>query len=203
MNRSCDICCPSKAKAPRVVGFQATLNTSKRLGLNIQRSAFPVHSAICVQLCILLLFLVQTASIMDPLSIGSAVVGLIATAARVAPMLHHFVSHARDAPKSASQILEEMNSITSALEQLQVYLMGAYRTNAARRSMLSLRNIVATLTACVTTYSDLEFLVRKCMSDGKVKAFKWVMNESDVGGLLDRVQAHKLSLVFMLTILQW
>ena len=140
---------------------------------------------------------------MDPLSIGSAVVGLIATAARVAPMLHHFVSHARDAPKSASQILDEMNSITSALEQLQIYLMGAYKTNAIRRSMINLRNIVATLTSCVTTYSDLEFMVNKCMSNGEVKKFKWVINESDIEGLLNRVQAHKLSLVFMLTILQW
>ena len=142
---------------------------------------------------------------MDPLSIGSAVVGLIATAARVhvAPMLHHFVSHARDAPKSASQILDEMNSITAALEQLQIYLMGAYKTNAIRRSMINLRNIVATLTACVKTYSDLEFMVNKCMSNGEVKKFKWVINESDIEGLFNRVQAHKLSLVFMLTILQW
>ncbi|KAJ4347817.1 uncharacterized protein N0V89_009187 [Didymosphaeria variabile] len=139
---------------------------------------------------------------MDPLSIGSAVVGLIAAAARMAPMLHHFVVHTRDAPKSASQILDEMNSITSALERLQVYLMGAYKTNAARRSMLSLRNIVATLTACVTTYSDLEHVVKKCVDDGKVKKFKWTMNEGDVGELLGRAQAHKLSLVFMLTILQ-
>jgi hypothetical protein len=140
---------------------------------------------------------------MDPLSIGSAVVGLIAAAARMAPMLHHFIVHTRDAPKSASQILDEMNSITAALERLQVYLMGAYKTSVARRSMLSLRNIVATLTACVTTYSDLEHVVGGCVSEGQVKSFKWVMNEGDVGELLGRVQAHKLSLVFMLTILQW
>jgi hypothetical protein len=88
---------------------------------------------------------------MDPLSIGSAVVGLIAAASRITPIIYHFVTHTFDAPKSASQILDEMNSITAALEQLQIYLMGASKTNAARRSLLSLGNFVAMLTACVTT----------------------------------------------------
>lgn len=53
---------------------------------------------------------------MDPLSIGSAVVGLVVAASRIAPILYHFITHTVDAPKSASQILDEMNSITAALD---------------------------------------------------------------------------------------
>lgn len=140
---------------------------------------------------------------MDPLTIGSAVVGLIAGASRIAPILYHFLTHTQDAPKTASQILDEMNSVTAALERLQAYVMGAANANVARRSMLSLRNIVATLTACVTTYSDLELVLNKCVDEGKVKKVKWLLNEGDIVALVQRVQAHKLSLMLMLTILQW
>ncbi|KAF2692134.1 hypothetical protein K458DRAFT_354399 [Lentithecium fluviatile CBS 122367] len=139
---------------------------------------------------------------MDPLSIGSAVVGLIAAASRIAPVLQHFISHTRDSPKSASQVLSEMQSITAALEQLQVYLTGASQTSAGRRAMLSLRAIVTSMTACVTTYSDLERVVGKCVVDGQVKRAKWVYYESEIAKLVQKVQANKLSLIFMLTILQ-
>lgn len=141
---------------------------------------------------------------MDPLSIGSAVVGLIAGASRIAPMLYDFITHTLDAPKTASQILDEINSITAALCQLQTYLASALTSNIARRSMLSLRNIVATLTACVTTYSELEIVVLKCFrKDEQARQVKWAINETHIMDLVQRVQAHKLSLMLMLTILQW
>jgi hypothetical protein len=106
---------------------------------------------------------------MDPLTIGSAVVGLIAAASRIGPLLYQFVLHTKDAPKSASQVHDEMNSVTAALEHLQRYLLGTSTTNVERRSLLSLRNIIATLTMCVTTYPNLERVVRKCIDeDGKV-----------------------------------
>jgi hypothetical protein len=140
---------------------------------------------------------------MDPLSIGSAVVGLVAAASRMTPIIYHFITHAHDAPKSASQIIDEMNSVTVARERLQNYISGAMTSSVARRSLLSLQNIMATLTACVITYSDLERVVRNCMDGDEVKRLKWVVNESDIGELLQRVQSHKLSLVVMLNILQW
>jgi hypothetical protein len=140
---------------------------------------------------------------MDPLTIGSAVVGLIAAASRIGPIVYHFVTHAHDVPKTASQILDEMNSVTAALERLQVYVIGASKTKVARRSLLSLKNIIATLIGCVTTYSDLEIVVGKCVEDEKVKRVRWLINEKDIEDLVLRVQSHKLSLTLMLTILQW
>jgi hypothetical protein len=140
---------------------------------------------------------------MDPLSIGSAVVGLIAAATRIGPVIQHFITHTRDAPKSASQVLDEMQSTTAALEQLQVYLIGVSKTNAARRAMLSLRSIVTSLTACVTTYSDLERVVNRCVSDGRVSRVMWIYCEQEILDLVRTVQGHELSLVFMLSILQW
>ena len=55
---------------------------------------------------------------MDPLSIGSAVVGIIAASTRMAPILQHLIAETRDAFKTASQILDEVNSISVALTQL-------------------------------------------------------------------------------------
>lgn len=140
---------------------------------------------------------------MDPLSIGSAVVGLIAAATSLTPAIYRFVTHTHDAPKTASQILDEMNSVTAALDRLQTYLMGASKTNIARRSLLSLNNIIATLTACVTTYSDLDHVVSKCVERGEVKRMRWLVNEAEITELVGRVQSHKVSLTLMLTILQW
>ena len=144
-----------------------------------------------------------TDKVMDPLSIGSAVVGLIAAATRVGPILQHFIMHTRDAPKSASQVLDEMQSTTAALEQMQVYLIGVSKTNAARRAMLSLRSIVTSLTACVTTYSDLERVVNNCVNNGQVYRVKWIYYEDEIVELVQKVRGHKLSLVLMLSILQW
>lgn len=142
--------------------------------------------------------------IMEPLTIASAVVGLIAAASRIGPLLYHFVTHTKDAPRSASQTHDEINSVTAALERLQSYLLGTSTTSIERRSLITLRNIVATLTACVTTYSDLERVVGRCVDEeGKFKRIKWLFNESDIAEVLQRLQGHKSSLTLMLTILQW
>jgi len=73
--------------------------------------------------------------------------------------------------------------------------------------MLSLTEIVATLTGCVTTYSEVERLVVKCTTEGeitgKIESAKWVFYERDIEKVVARLQSHKLSLVFMLNILQW
>lgn len=140
---------------------------------------------------------------MDPLSIGSAVVGIIAASTRMAPILQHLISETRYASKTASQVLDEVNSISAALTQLQLYLIGAVDSDVARRSLVSLNNLVATLTACVTTYSDLERIVGNCSSRGRVNKLKWLYYEGEIAKLLQRVQVHKSSLLLMLNILEW
>ncbi|KAF2684199.1 hypothetical protein K458DRAFT_269951, partial [Lentithecium fluviatile CBS 122367] len=139
---------------------------------------------------------------MDPLSIGSAVVGLIAAASRIGPVLYHFIANTRDAPSSAAQLFSEMQGITAVLQQLQAYLIDASESSAGRRAMLSLRNIMTSLTACVTTYSRLERLVGKCVEEGQLKRVKWLLHEREISELAQKVQGEKLNLVFMLTILQ-
>lgn len=144
---------------------------------------------------------------MEPLAIGSAVIGIISASIRIGKPLYDLAVSLTDAPKSAVALHTELNDITSALKQLQTYLIGAEKTDIARRSLLSLRNIVATLTGCVTTYSELEEIVRKCTSNGEVSGVieraKWVFYEHEIDGVVRRLQNHKASLTLMLTTLQW
>jgi hypothetical protein len=143
---------------------------------------------------------------MEPLAIGSAVVGIISASIRIGKPVYDLTISLHDAPASASAVQIELNEIRSALELLQAYLIGAQRTDVARRSLLSLNHIVATLTGCVTTYSALEALVAKCTTNGDIRGaierVKWVFYEHDIQTVIMRLQSHKLSLTFMLTILQ-
>jgi len=144
---------------------------------------------------------------MDPLSIGSAVVGIISASIRIGKPLYDLTVGLKDAPKSAVALQAELNDIRSALEQLQTYLVGVEKADMARRELLTIKNIIATLTGCVTTYSELEEIVRKCTNNkeisGVIKRAKWVLNEGKINMIVGKLQNHKASLTFMLTTLQW
>jgi hypothetical protein len=142
----------------------------------------------------------------NPLSIGSAVVGLVVAAGRITLGLHQFINSVRYAPKSALAVFAEVKNITAALNQLQAYLIGAGRTEPARRPLLSLENIVVTVTGCVTTYSELELITKKCFDKqpkGVFTRLEWTLRETEVNKIIDKLQNHKSSLILMLTILQW
>ena len=134
----------------------------------------------------------------DPLSLLASVSTITANFLRIGPMLWHFVEHTRDAPISASQIVAEIFSVDKTLENLKDYLLHGPGVNVASRSMLSF-----TLSACSATYLELERLVGRCVSGGRVQKLKWVFYEEDIGGVLGRLQAHKLSLMAVVQIVQW
>lgn len=144
---------------------------------------------------------------MEPLAIGSAVVGIISASIRIGKPVYDLTISLHDAPASASAVEVELKEIRFALESLQAYLIGVQRTDVARRSLLSLNHIVATLTGCVTTYSALEALVAKCTTNGDIRGVieraKWVFYEHDIQTLISRLQNHKQSLTLMLMTLQW
>jgi len=142
----------------------------------------------------------------DPLSIGSAVVGLVVAAGKITLGLNQFITSVRDAPKSVSAVVAEIFDITAALGHLQAYLIGVGRTEPARRPLLSLENIVVTITGCVTTYSELEAITKKCSGGqpmGLFNRLEWMLRESDINNIIQKLQNHKSSLTLMLTILQW
>lgn len=134
----------------------------------------------------------------DPLSLIATISTITANFLRVGPLLWHFVEHTRDAPVSASQIVAEIFSVDKTLENLKEYLLHGPGVNVGSRSMLSF-----TLGACSTTYLELERLVGRCVGGGRVQRLKWVFYEEDIGEVLGRLQAHKLSLMAGVQIVQW
>jgi hypothetical protein len=131
---------------------------------------------------------------MDPVTIGSATIGLLAAASRLGPHLFQIVTHAHDAPKVFLPIRDEMKSITAALKQLQVDLRGDSEAKADRLPLQSQLTLESTLTACMVTFSELENVIEKCIGGGNVKKIQWLRREGNIGELLNRMQAHKSSL---------
>lgn len=143
---------------------------------------------------------------MDPLSVSASVVGLLAAGCKISSALFVVVNSTREAPKSAQSLLWEIADISAALGSLQSFVTGHAQASAERGGLILLEHVLTTLTGCVTTYSDLQFIVDGLKIDehmGLVDRAKWMMQESSIGVLVGRLQNHKASLTLMLGILQW
>ncbi|KAH0541711.1 hypothetical protein FGG08_003803 [Glutinoglossum americanum] len=142
---------------------------------------------------------------MDPLSVAASVVGLLLAGGKMAGLLSKMTS-LTDAPALARAVLTEMSDISAALRHTQDFLRGAIAVPAERRQYILLEHLVATLTGCVTTYSELEPIVdslRIGASDmGAFDRVKWSVKENEIRDIVQRLQNHKSSLNLMLTILQ-
>ena len=142
----------------------------------------------------------------DPLSVTASVVGLLAVAGKMSNMLYSLVGKAKEAPSLANSVLMEMSDITAAVGQLQKFINGHARIDAARGSLILVEHVLTTLTGCVTTYSELESILDGLNIDSGMGTFDrvvWSLKESSIRGIVQRLQNHKISLTLMLNILQW
>lgn len=97
-----------------------------------------------------------------PILLGGAVVCSMAAAGRITLDLHLFINAVKYAPRSALAVFMEAKDITSALTQLQGYFAGLGEANPQREPLLSMENVVVTVTGCLTTYSELEIITSTC-----------------------------------------
>ena len=142
----------------------------------------------------------------DPLSIAAGVVGLITAAAQVTKILHNVTSKAKHAPDDTRKIMNEVDDIRNVLGSLQLYLVGVERVHKSRTSLIMVDQVVATLAACVTTFSDLDTFVEGLQNESEMKILdrlRWFSKEKDIQAILARLQSHKNSLTLMLNILSW
>ncbi|EON61976.1 hypothetical protein W97_01194 [Coniosporium apollinis CBS 100218] len=119
-------------------------------------------------------------------------------------MLYEFTSSMEDAPRLARDVLTELSALTVSLGHMQTYVLGAAQVSPARASLILLKHMLVTLTGCVTTYSELE-TVMKGLSVGSSKVYvrlRWTMREKYIPDILWRLQMHKSSLALMLNIIQ-
>lgn len=143
---------------------------------------------------------------MDPLSVSASVVGLLGEGAKITSSLWAFITKARDAPQLARHLVFEIANITAALGSLQVYVCGQAQAPGEREALILLEHVLATLTGCVTTYSDLQSLMDEMDLSpgmGTFDKLKWARHEPKINVIVQRLQNHKSSLTLMLTVLQW
>ncbi|KAJ2986734.1 hypothetical protein NUW58_g4889 [Xylaria curta] len=145
---------------------------------------------------------------MDPISIAASVAGLLAFGSKVVSVLFSVVYKAGNAPSLAQSLLWEVSDISAILGHLDRFIQGRVAVSSERGSMIPFKHVVASLSGCVMTYSELQQQLDKMdlvNADGGMGVFgrlAWVRKEATFSGIVGRLQNHKASMTLMLTILQ-
>ncbi|KAK3381852.1 hypothetical protein B0H63DRAFT_451144 [Podospora didyma] len=141
----------------------------------------------------------QIAATSDPLSIATAVVGLVATAGKICLALSTFVSSAIDAPQSARDALAAVEDVRLALDLAKGLVDTVTNLPSNRRMLARLNHIAITFSNCVFTLSELESLI--CYKDSIMHRMRWAWCEKKILRLLPRLDSQKASLSLMVTVL--
>ncbi|KAK3313232.1 Rho GTPase activation protein [Apodospora peruviana] len=140
----------------------------------------------------------------EPLSVAAGIVGLVSTAVQITKIVTSVINKVRDAPEALLRIRTEVDDIRNILGQLQLFVTGTTRTTRSRTSLILVDQVVVTLAACVTTFSELDAFAHELKSETEVKVldrFRWASNDERIKQVLRRVESHKTSLGLMMTIL--
>ena len=143
---------------------------------------------------------------MDPLSVVASIAGILGAATQVSTSISTLIEKSRKAPKDIRKVKDEVDTIRSVLHQLQALLLGSAKTNRARTSLILVDQVVVTLSACVSTFSELDVTVGTLVSDerlGLMDRLRWSMRASAIDDCLKNLQTQKSSLTLILTILTW
>lgn len=143
---------------------------------------------------------------MEPLSVAMSIVGLLKAADQISSTLTPIIKKTLNAPKEIKEMKTSVNTIRTVLCQLQLMLLGQSQVNRHRTSWIMVDQIVVTLSACVTTFSDLDVFVETLGSDAKMGLLdrvRWVTKTSTIREHLDKLEVHKSTLTLIMTILTW
>ncbi|PQE13607.1 putative RAS-2 protein [Rutstroemia sp. NJR-2017a BVV2] len=143
---------------------------------------------------------------MDPLSVMTSVAGLLGTAAKIGPILFAVSKSLIDAPRLMGQLISQVNEFEILLSAVHKFLLGMSLAPRRRISMISVEQLVVTLTEAVLTFSELEALVTSIARDNGLSIttrLLYVWNENTVSSIMLRLERHKTSLSLMLNIAQW
>ena len=142
---------------------------------------------------------------MDPLSVAASVIALLGAGGKIVSLLSKVATIA-DAPALATVTLMEMTDVSTALRHIGDFVNGAIKVPAERQKYILLDHLLATLTGCLTTYSELEVIIDslKIGSSGMsvFDRVKWTVKEASIRTIVQRLQIHKNSLNLMLAITQ-
>lgn len=144
----------------------------------------------------------------DPLSIASAIVGILSAAGQVIKILGPYVSAARDTPMTAATVRSEVINFRILLSALQGLLDNLDVATGARTSLVAIDDLVLVLTDGVLIFSELEASVSSLNATGTGRPslslrMQWVRREKELSAIVNRLQSFKSSVLLLLNILQW
>jgi len=126
----------------------------------------------------------------DLISIKMAVVGLLQVSSQMSTLLSIFINAVWDAPKQAKLVLTEVDETRAVLSHLQTFLLRMETVDLFRRTLVQIDEMVAILSGCVATFSELEATLDILLSRRTDfwDNLKWTRNESKIAGLIERIQ---------------
>jgi len=155
----------------------------------------------------------------DPLSIAASVAGLITISAQIVGMAKEVFGKVKDAPETMMQMREEVESMQPIFSQVQLLLNSSGKgVNHANLTMISVHNLMSTLTGCVIVYDKLEKKVNEvCGFNDPTTAsalwkiagviadrVKWgLWRHEEVMCIIEDLQRQKRSLNLMVIIITW
>jgi hypothetical protein len=140
----------------------------------------------------------------DPISVAVSVAGLVSATIKISTALKGFISSAVDTPSLARSVQAEVHEINVVLSQLQRFVLREKIPGTIHGSMIEVEEFLAILAGVVCTVSELERVIDNLKLGhrmGTLHRVRWAWKESAISRILQRLQAHKLSLALLMTIL--
>lgn len=130
------------------------------------------------------------------LSVAAGIAGALIAAKKISSILRDVKSRGKDAPRQAATLLDEVRGTTEVLASMQPLLSNQGLEDRSRTRVLKIELILAVLTGCVATYSELQELVEFLKRDsiGTLDRAKWMIKEATLSAIAVRLQTHQSSL---------
>ena len=162
----------------------------------------PPHGMILSPLSVfhLILFPFSSSRAMDPLTITTAIFGLLAAAGKVATILEA-ISSTRNPPEAIAYAQTEVRHAEIALRSMQPFIEGLdVAASTSRQRMIQVDDLRVTLADAMLAFSSFEVLLLRMAG---TRQRLWYLYKTRVEEHMARIQRHKLSLTLMLNVLQW
>ena len=146
---------------------------------------------------------------MDPLSITASAVGLLTAVASVAKTIRSITAVVKDAPREVHSLQVEVDELQTAVAGLNEFMGRASQLPKHRTSLISVDQLVATLTEAVLIISEIESLLKPIKSGIFTKTLlvqdrlRFISNQGTISMIIQRIQRSKASLNLMFNIVQW
>ena len=126
---------------------------------------------------------------MDPLSVSSACVGLIAGVSQLTLQISSFVSTVRDARKDMDAVSRELTSLSLCLQTLRDDSTNIEYPQGTKETL------IAVIQNCDSVTKQMETLLKKMSSGSLARSAQWAMTgRDDMNKLRSSLEAHKAAI---------